>query len=178
VIDAKTFNADMLPPLQVFTGADVSELRTNLGVSRPVFAMIFNVSVSAVRVWEGRTDSALSGGDLVLANQLANKGLSAYLSGATGSSERTVSEAAYEVLATIEVKRNAMVVSPLAVERLKGALGLREPEHSAESVIRLAKAKAIASFSEELGAAVRDADSVADVETALRSLTLKWTIQS
>jgi DNA-binding transcriptional regulator YiaG len=177
VIDVKTFNVDMLPPLKSFTGADVVALRDDLGVSRPVFAMLFNVSVSAVRKWEGREDSALSGGDLVLANQLAAKGLTGYLNGSAGESSKLLTEAAYGLLAGLEIKRNAIVVSPEAVEGLKGALGLRSETGDSGRVIRKVRARAVGHFAEELGLAIRDAESVADVEQALKALVLLWAVE-
>lgn len=169
MIDAKNFSSGLLPVIRPFSGADVKELRENvLGVSRPVFAQLFNSPVSTVRGWE-RATSKLKGGDLVLANMLERKGLYGYLrdTQVTGS-DSAVSKAAYALLAAVDVKKNGVTVPHEVIEGLRASLGLIEPLSGGDDA--LAKAKLIALFrlAGEIETLIDKSDSIDDLKSGLR----------
>lgn len=180
MIDKKTFNESMLPVLKPFTGNDVAELRSELGISQTVLALIFGVADATVKSWERKgSEIALKGGDLIVANQLARLGLNGYLHGtSSGSSDKVLKEAAYEVLTDAKEQRSGVLVKAEAIESLRAALGLREDKADAAIVIRQVKAKAIGEFAAKVGELVASCATVAEIEEGLKALVLNAAVEA
>jgi DNA-binding transcriptional regulator YiaG len=177
MLDMTSFNENMLPTLKPFTGPDVLALRAKIGVSRPVFAKIFNVSVSAVRSWEGREDSALSGGDLVVANQLNNKGLLSYLNGSSGGiADPELGAAAYDLLTGAKLVGKEYRVSPEVIEGIKAALGLRTPLDNQAAMIKQIQGKAVEDLASDVMQVISDAKTLEAAQEALMALVTKSVI--
>lgn len=172
MIDKKVFSVDMLPAIKQFTGDDVAELRNKLGVSQSVLALIFGVADATVKSWERKgAGIALKGGDLIIANQLMRLGLHGYLHGTgTGSDDKVLKEAAYEVLSDAKEQRAGVLVKQEAIESLRAALGLRTEKRDAAIVIRQAKAKAVGAFASKVGELVANSSTVEEIEEGLKAL--------
>ena len=79
VMDAQTmreFDALCLPPVKVFTAAEIKRLRLKCKASQPVFAAYLNTSTSTVQKWE-QGQKKPNGPSLKLLNLVDQKGLDA-----------------------------------------------------------------------------------------------------
>ena len=79
VMDAQTmreFDALCLPPVKVYTAAQIKRLRLKCKASQPVFAAYLNTSPSTVQKWE-QGQKKPNGPSLKLLNLVDQKGLEA-----------------------------------------------------------------------------------------------------
>ena len=79
VMDAQTmreFDALCLPPVKVYTAAQIKRLRLKCKASQPVFAAYLNTSPSTVQKWE-QGQKKPNGPSLKLLNLVDRKGLEA-----------------------------------------------------------------------------------------------------
>lgn len=86
--DVSNFNDELLPTLEPMVAGDMEELRLHFGLSQSVMAKVLNCTKEKVASFnrpelKGRK---LKGCDLIVANQLKQKGLAGYL-GITDSDE-------------------------------------------------------------------------------------------
>ena len=79
VMDAQTmreFDARCLPPVKIYTAAQIKRLRLKCKASQPVFAAYLNTSLSTIQKWE-QGQKKPNGPSLKLLNLVDQKGLEA-----------------------------------------------------------------------------------------------------
>ncbi len=77
VMDAQTmreFDALCLPPVKIYTAAQIKRLRLKCKASQPVFAAYLNTSLSTIQKWE-QGQKKPNGPSLKLLNLVDQKGL-------------------------------------------------------------------------------------------------------